>query len=78
MGSKEISEQQNKLLYEGERERKRIDALTIVTLEKYNHNVHINTCITNQERERGMMNIFLFLSYPLRHSWVVDVIQETL
>lgn len=52
MGSKEISEQQNKLLYEGERERKRIDALTIVTLEKYNHNAHINTCITNQERER--------------------------
>ena len=78
MGSKEISEQQNKLLYEGERER--IDALTIVTLEKYNHNTHNNTCITNQERERerGMMNIFLFLSYPLRHSWVVAVIQETL
>ena len=37
---------------ERERERKRIDALTIVTLEKYNHNTHINTCITNQERER--------------------------
>ena len=55
MESKEISEQQNKLLYEGERERERIDALTIVTLEKYNHNVvnaHINTCITNRERER--------------------------
>ena len=30
----------------------RIDGLTIVTLEKYNHNTHNNTCITNQERER--------------------------
>ena len=43
----------------------RIDGLTIVTLEKYNHNAHNNTCITNRERSRERERDDEYIPFPI-------------